>query len=105
MSNWLAKTTDAAKATLGIIKAVGPFLISQSDKMSEAYKRHLERLAVVEAGKELLQAECNSYIEVRAQLLKRLMKANPEERIQIKSNLSEIEASLRQLKITGIALN
>lgn len=45
MNKSLAKITETGKSILRIIKAVGPLLISQSKKASEAFAEHQFRLA------------------------------------------------------------
>jgi hypothetical protein len=105
MTNWLIKTGDAAKVTWNVIKSVGPYLISQSDNASEAYSRHLARVAAVDAGKELLLQEVRTIGEVRRELLTRFVKADPKERIQIRRDLDESEGLLRKLKVATLALN
>jgi hypothetical protein len=104
MSNCLSKPIDAAKSTWNVVQSIGPFLISQSDSASEAYARHLTRVAAVDAGKELLLAEIHAYSDIKKKLLKRFVAADAEERIRIRRDLDEISASLRQIKVGTQAL-
>jgi len=47
----LPAISNTIRAAWNIARAVGPFLISQSDTASEAYARHKKRLAEVEVWK------------------------------------------------------
>jgi hypothetical protein len=93
-----------AKSTWNIVKSIGPFLISQSDSMSEAFARHKMRLANVDASKEFLMQEIGTYTEIKKKLLKKDINADPEDRIRIRQNLDEISKSIRQLNIGVKAL-
>ena len=56
------------------------------------------------AGKELLFAEIHTLSEIKKKLLGRFIVADPEERVRVRRDLDEIDASLRQLKIAVQAL-
>ena len=105
MPKWLAKPVDFAKSTLNVIRSVGPFLISQSDKASEALARHQARVGTVEAGKEILLQEIHTYSDIKKKLLERYVDADSEQRIGIRRDLDEIGASLRRLNIGIQSLN
>ena len=104
MPAWLAKTTDIAKATWNTIASVGPWLISQSDTASETFARHQGRLAAVEVGKEFLVQEVHVLGEAKKKLLEKWVEANPGEKVRIRRDMEEIDASLRGLNIGRKAL-
>ncbi|AZB71665.1 DUF2806 domain-containing protein [Synechococcus elongatus] len=105
MSNWLTPISETAKSTLNIIKSIGPLLISQSNFASEAYARHLLRLASVEAAKELVNQEIDIYSKAKEQLIQRYIDADQVERIRIKRDLEDIESNVRSLNIAATAMN
>lgn len=103
--SWLAKTSDIAKSTWNTVRALGPYLISQSDAASEAYARHLARLGAVEAGKLLMLQEAEMLAEIKKDLLQRYFAAPASERIGIRRDLDELEAASRQLRVATRALS
>lgn len=104
MSAVLKPFTNAARSTLNVIRSVGSFLISQSDRASEAYAGHRARLASVDAARELLTEEGKALIEVKKRLLEKLVEAPSDERLRIRRDLDELSASSRQLNIGVKAL-
>lgn len=105
MADWIAKTSDTAKATWNVIRSVGPFVISQSEAISDAYARHQLKLASVEAGKELLIREVHSLGQIRKKLLARYADSGPEHRVLTRRDIAEVDASLRHLRVGEKALN
>jgi hypothetical protein len=105
MADWIAKTSDAAKSTWNVIRSVGPFVISQSEAISDAYARHQLKLASVEAGKELLIREVHTLGQIRKKLLTRYADSGPEHRVLTRRDIAEVDASVRQLQIGAKALN
>lgn len=86
-------------------KAIGPFILSQSEKASEAFAKHNARLASVEIMKEVIINEAKVLQSIKEELLKRRINADDLERIRIKRDLREIDESLRTLNIGQKALS
>jgi hypothetical protein len=105
MADWIAKTSDAAKATWNVIRSVGPFVISQSEAISDEYARHQLKLASVEAGKELLIRETHTLGQIRKKLLARYADSGPEHRVLTRRDIAEVDASLRHVRVGEKALN
>lgn len=105
MPDWIAKTSDAAKSTWNVIRSAGPFVISQSEAISDAYARHQLKLASVEAGKELLLQEVHTLGQIREKLLTRYADSGPEHRVLTRRDIAEVDASLRQLRVGEKALS
>ena len=97
MSNWIVKAKDKGAAACNIVKSVGPFMISQSEKMSEAFARHKGRLASVEVAKELLIDEGKILNKARGELLERYAQADAVEKIRIRGDLEDICGYQQQL--------
>jgi len=95
----------AVNWTLNVIKSMGPWLISQSDKASEAHARNAARLGAVAAGKELMLQEVKLYSDHQAALLEKFRAAKPAARIQIQRDLEEADRRLRHLHVVTQALN
>ena len=105
MTNWLSKTVSSGKTAFNIVKSIGPFLISQSEIVSDSYVKHQAKLASVEIGKELIIDEAKTLNDVRKQLLTKFTESNAEDRIRIKKDIEYIEGNLRQLNIGQKALS
>jgi len=108
-------------ATWNRIKIVGPFLISQSEKMSEAWQDHERRLAAVrieeEAGvskikiheqsrlaeveifKNAASVEMEARWKVRGSLLARIVDAEPEDRMELERKIEYLDGTARILGI------
>lgn len=104
MSKSLAKTVDVGKSAWNIVKSVGPFIVAQSDKASEAFARHKARVASVEIAKELIIDEAKKLNDVKKQLLGKYAESDFSERLRIKQNLEFLDASMNQLNIAEKAL-
>ncbi len=104
MSNWIVKAKDKGAAACNIVKSVGPFMISQSEKMSEAFARHKGRLASVEVAKELLIDEGKILNKARGELLERYAQADAVEKIRIRGDLEDISGYQQQLNVSEKAL-
>jgi hypothetical protein len=94
-----------SQKTINTILSVGPLLISQSDKASEAFQRHLGRIAEAEALKDLLKGEVETRNAIRRSLLERFVEAQPEERVRIEQDIEYIDSVTRQLRITVKSLD
>ncbi|MGA9163816.1 MAG: DUF2806 domain-containing protein [Thiobacillus sp.] len=104
MNNNLPSVPNIARAAWGIVKAIGPFLISQTEKGSEAYAQHQMRLAHVEVCKELMLGEIHTLNEVRRKLIEKYYDAPEDERFRIKRDLQDIEKDTRRLGVYQKAL-
>jgi Protein of unknown function (DUF2806) len=110
MSNDLLKTiTQTANSTWNLIASIGPLLISQSDRASEAYSRHLLRVGNaktnVKAVDELIHREIDIYSKAKDQLVQKRVGADDFERIRINREIENIDCDIRQLGIAAGALN
>ena len=97
--NWLEKAGKLYGGGSNILRSVGPWLISQSERSSEAYARHKMRLSTVELSKQVIGEEISNYLSVQKKLLERWADAAPDERIRIRQDLREIEATLHQFQV------
>ncbi len=97
--NWITTISENSKRLGNVIRAIGPFAISQSDKASEAYQRHLGRIAQVDFLKELLSTEIQTRGEVKKILLERFINAPADERIRIERDLEFVDGITRQVHI------
>jgi hypothetical protein len=97
----VAKNVNIA---LRILKGVGPFLISQSHTLSEAFARHKLLISSVEVVKEsaLKQAENISCIEKK--LLEKYIDADESEKFRIKTDLHNINKEMRLLNVCRLAV-
>ncbi|MBN8543650.1 MAG: DUF2806 domain-containing protein [Alphaproteobacteria bacterium] len=98
--NWIAKLSEGSQRVINTVKAIGPFAISQSDKMSEAWQRHQGRLAQVDMLKELLSNEIETRGTIKKLLLERYVAAPDDERIRIERDLEFVDGITRQVQIT-----
>lgn len=94
-----------ARALWRIVKAAGPLLISQSEKLSEAQAKHQLRLAQVDAIKEMMMGEARTISDVRDSMIKRYVAASPEERVRLRLEMEHVERELRQLGVYAKALD
>lgn len=104
MNDNLPSVTNIARAAWGIVKAIGPFVISQTEKGSEAYAQHQMRLAHVEVCKELMLGEIHTLNEVRRKLMEKYYDAPEEERFRIKRDIQDLEKDTRRLGVYQKAL-
>jgi len=102
---WLDTFKGIGQKTWNTIRAVGPFLVSQSDKASEAFQRHLGRVAEADALRDLLKGEVETRTAIRRSLLERYITAPPEERIRIEQDIDYVDGVTRQLNIAAKSLN
>lgn len=105
MTDILAKVTGVTQKTWNTIKAVGPFLIAQSDRLSETYQRHLGRVAEVDALRELLKSEVETRSKIRQKLLDRYVDAPLEDRPRIEQDIQYLDGVTRSLRIASKSLN
>ncbi len=103
--NWLASIPEIGQKIFNTAKSLGPLIISQSDKASEAYQRHLGRIAQVDFLKELLSNEIETRGAVRKILLERYVDAPPEERVRIEGDLEFVDGITRQVHIAMKSLS
>lgn len=104
MNKSLAKITETGKSALRIINAVGPLIISQSNKASEAFAEHQLRLAQVDVAKEYMMKEVESLSEVRKNLRNKFYEVDVEERIRLRRDIDETEREIRRLNIVSSAI-
>lgn len=104
MTNNLPSVSKTARAALSIVKAIGPFVISQTEKASEAYAQHQMRLAQVEACKELMLGEVRTISEMRRKLIEKYYDASEEDRFRIKRDVQDLEKETRRLGVYQKAL-
>lgn len=104
MTDNLPSTSKIARATWGIVKAIGPFALSQSAKASEAYAQHQMRLAQVDACKELMLAEVRTLTDVRRKLIEKYYETSEDERFRVKRDVGDIDKEIRRLGIYQKAL-
>lgn len=104
MTDNLPSISKTARAALSIVKAIGPFVISQTEKTSEAYAQHQMRLAQVDVCKELMIGEVHTLNEVRRKLIEKFYDAPDEERFRIKRDIQDLEKETRRLGIYQKAL-
>ena len=104
MNGIIKKAKDTFSSAKSILASVGPLLISQAEKSSEAYARHQLKMANVEAAKTLVVEEAKSIASVRDSLRKKFVGADPEERIRLRRDLMDSEAEIRQLHIAAGAM-
>ena len=97
--NWLASIPEIQQNIINTAKSLGPFLISQSDKASEAYQKHLGRIAQVDIMKQVLSHETEIYSALKKDLLKRYLNAPPMKRLQMKKDLEFVDGNIRQIVI------
>jgi len=105
MNDKLAKITKAGQSALRIVKAVGPFLISQSKEMSESFAEHQLRLSKADAAKSFILNEVNSLSNIRNSLREKFYAANIEDRFRFKKDLEETEREIRRLNIISSAMD
>lgn len=91
-------------AVHNIGKAIGPFLISQSERASKEYVKHRGRLASVDVMKEVLIAENKMLLTCKETLVKKYIDSDDMERIRIARDIQEIDERVRSLKINVQAL-
>lgn len=103
--NWLTSIPEIGQKIFNTAKSLGPFVISQSDKASEAYQRHLGRIAQVDFLKELLSNEIETRGAVRKILLERYVDAPPEKRVRIERDLEFVDGITRQVHIAMKSLS
>ncbi len=102
---WLETISGIGQKTWNTIRAVGPFLLSQSDKASETFQRHLGRLAEAEALKELLKGEVETRTVSPDPAEERYIAAPPEERVRIEQDIEHVDGITRQLNIASKSLS
>jgi hypothetical protein len=103
--NFLASIPEIGHKLFNTAKSLGPLIISQSDKASEAYQRHLARIAQVDSLKELLSNEIKTRGEVRKTLLERYVDSLPEERVRIERDIEFVDGTIRQVHIAMKSLS
>lgn len=104
MAPWIEKIPGLGQKLLNSIKAIGPLIISQSDKASEAFQRHLGRVAEAEAFRDLLKSEVETRAAVRRTLLDNYMRASDAERVRIERDLEFIDGKVRLINVVSKSL-
>ncbi len=105
MGNWLVKAGNVARTSWNIVKSVGPILIAQSKKGTDAYVELKGKMAGIEAAKELMMDEGKMLIEVRKGLLEKYTEADGSERLRINRDLEYILRRSRELNIKAKAIS
>jgi hypothetical protein len=105
MIPWLEKLTSLGQKTKNGIRAIGPILMSQSDKASEAFQRHLGRVAEVEAFRDLLKSEVEIRATIRRTLLDNYIRASDSERVRIEGDLEFLDGKIRALNVISKSLS
>ena len=101
MSQWIERISKITQRTKNAIRALGPLLIAQSDKASEAFQRHLARASEAAAFGELLKTEVQLRAAVRRTLLERYVVAPDAERVRIERDLEYVDGKVRLLNIVS----
>lgn len=96
---WLQTVAGVGQKTWNLARSIGPFLISQSDKASEAWQRHQGRLAEVDVLREAVKGEVETGNAVKRILLEKYITASPEERVGIERDIEFVEGKVRHLRI------
>lgn len=104
MSNALTAIKGTSIRVLNVIRSTGSFLISQSEKASDAYLKYQAKLGAVQAGNEMLRHEAKILSDTREKLVKKFAEAKPEARISIRRDLDELTQAMRRLNIGGMAM-
>lgn len=104
MTDNLPSIPKPARSAWSIVKAVGPFLISQAEKASETYAKHQMRMAQVEACKELMISEIRTLTDIRRKLIERYYETPIEERFGIQRDVGDLDKEIRRLGIYQKAL-
>jgi hypothetical protein len=105
MNDLLSTIVEKAQPMMNVIKSIGPLLIAQSDVASEAYIRHQLGIAKLEAGKELVHKEIETYSKIKEQLLQKFVASADEiERIRIKQDIEYVNSNIMQLSIASDAI-
>lgn len=99
MTDNLPSVSRVTTAARGIVKAIGPFVLSQSAKVSEAYAQHQMRLAQVDACKELMLAEVRTLTDVRRKLIEKYYDTPEDERFGIKRDVVDLDREIRRLGV------
>ena len=105
MTKDLPSTLKKVKAAWRITKAIGPIIISQSKKASEAYVKHQKKLVDIGAYKELITGEVHAVNKIRLKLLNKFYEAPAEERFKIKKDIQAHEKEINRLNIYLQAVN
>lgn len=99
-TKFLDVTKKYGAPILNYTKAIGPFLISQSEVLSEKWATHKARLASVEAMKEVIVDECKMLHSVKEKALKRYLCSDDDlERVRLQSDIQHITESERVLNV------
>ena len=104
MNGIIKKTKDSYEAAKSIVASVGPYLLAQSEKTSDAYARHKLKMANVDATKLLMVEEAKSIAKARDTLREKYIEASTEERIRIRRDLHDTECDIRQMQIATTAI-
>lgn len=102
----LQKITEHGRSIANIVKAIGPFLVSQSSHLSENYAQHQLRLACVEAAKEYMLDEVGSLGQIRVRLRNSYYSTTDQiERLRLRQDIAETEKELRRFNVINNALD
>ena len=94
----LAEIKNKSKTIMNFCRQVGPWVISISDKLSEAQARHdLRKVGVALLEKEM-SLEIESFSAIKKDKMKQYYSASPEERIYIRRDLDELDKEGRRFE-------
>lgn len=99
MTDNLPSVSRVGRAAWGIVKAIGPFILTQSAKASEAYAQHQMRLAQVDVCKELMLAEVRTLTDVRRKLIEKYYETPEDERFRIKRDIGDLDKEILRLGV------
>jgi hypothetical protein len=105
MTLYFPSVPASAKAALRLVKSLGPLLLAQSSRLSEAYAEHNLRLAKVDVIKELMIEEGRMILGVVKKLREKSVDATPEERIRLRHDIETAERDFRQLSVYQRAID
>lgn len=100
----IARIKDISGSIWNFACQFGPFLISQSDKMSQAFARHKMRLAVVDVMKETSAQELQNLQEVKKSVYEKYVKASMEDRPLILRDIDYLEGESRRVETCRLGL-
>lgn len=103
-SQWLEKLGSWTQTGWNFVKAIGPFLISQSEQVSKKYQSHRARLAEVDALKEFLSGEIELRKKMLGNLLQSYYAAAPRKRVGLERDIEHLEKKLRGARVSLTAL-
>ena len=96
---WVATATGAVKGAWRVLRGVAPVFLSRE------LVDHEKKRAEVGFIKQIMQKEAEAIAEVRAELWKSFVGADPAKRLHIRRQLEEVDEDMRHLSISAKALD